>query len=419
MTAQEQNSNPPEVHTADERRSLTNTGVWVSAVAVIVLLVAGAAVARLLIATRTEADRKPGSPRITLVEVIPAQTGIHQVQVEAMGTVRPAREAVLNPRVSGQVVGTGPGFIPGGHISSGDMLVQIDPTDYHLAVKQRQSDLARAQSELQLEEGRQAVARQDLALLNATGTVQDESLILRVPQYTAAQAAVASAQAALDRAELDVQRTTVRASFNAIVRSQDTDRGELVSSASRLGVLIGTDRYYVEVLVPVDELPWIQIPSLNHGEGASVTIQYEAGWGPGKTRQGNVIQLLPTLEQQGRMARVLVAVDDPLALTEENSGKPALIDGALVRAVIAGIHLENIFTLPASAVHDGNIIRLATEKDTLELRPVVIIRRTRTEVIVKDGIKPGDKIIVSELSTPVLGMSLRYTDDSQPKETLR
>jgi len=376
----------------------------------LVILALGIAIAVLWLANKPKAQRRPPQSTATLVEVTAVQQHDEQVVLRAMGTVVPARSISLAARVSGQITSVEPQFVPGGRFDAGGDILKIDEKDYKLVVLQRLSDLARAQSDLKEELGRRAVARREYELLAQDVEDQDKELLLREPQLAMAKAAVAAAEAALQRARLDEQRTKVTAPFNAMVQSRNVDVGSHVSGGTMLASLVGTDEYWVEISVPLDELRWIGIPGFNAKTGSDARIFCTAAWGKDVFRVGTVTRLMTDLEPEGRMARLLVSVADPLELTSASGERHPLILGSFVRVQIDGRTLPDAVSVPRTAVRDGNRVWVMQDDNTLAIRDVAITWSDSEHIYVTGGLADGDRLIISDLAAPVQGMALRATD---------
>ena len=93
-----------------------------------------------------------------------------------------------------------------------------------------------------------------------------------------------------------------------------------------LMTLAGTDQYWIDLKVPVVDLKWIRIPRGNQRDGSKVRIFDRDAWGQNVWREGRVIRLLAGLEAQGRMARLLVAVDEPALLGDEDAAVRVAIE---------------------------------------------------------------------------------------------
>lgn len=123
--------------------------------------------------TRPMAQRRPPQRQAQLVTVETALRQNRAAMINAMGTVRPAVEIALTPEVTGIVTYINPMVLPGGLVSAGQVLYQIDSRDYETIVQQRLSDVARAELVLRIEMGNQTVARQEYELLGDLIEEQD------------------------------------------------------------------------------------------------------------------------------------------------------------------------------------------------------------------------------------------------------
>lgn len=375
----------------------------------IMVLVIAVAIALYLGSTPPKAHRTPPVRETPLVEVLTAHHTSHQVMLSAMGSVIPNREITLKSQVAGDIIKINPRFTEGGHLKAGEEILQIDDQDYRLAVAEQRSAVVNAEYALKLELGKQDVAKREWELLK--GTISEESLdselALRKPHLEKAQADLDAARAALKQTELNLARTVTSAPFNCIVRTKDVDLGSHVSSQDQLAELVETDECRIRASVPVDRLKWISIPRSTNEKGSKARILY--GNGAGYERRGAVIKLLGDLEEEGRMARILVAVTDPFDLTAPESARPPLLIGEYVRLEIEGPRLDNVVALPRSALRDGEQIWIMGDDGTLEIRKVKIVWREEAVVLVNGGIADGELIITTDLSTPAPGMKVITT----------
>lgn len=376
----------------------------------LVILIAGALGAYFLKQTGPKPQKKPPSPIVALVQVASLERSREQVVVQAMGTVIPAREMTLKSRVSGEVLHLHPDFAEGGLLKAGDEVLRIDPVDYELAIRQKQSQVANAIYGMKLEQGYQDVAKREWELLGGgkDAKASDVELALRKPHLRKARADLGAAEAELTQARLNLARTRIHAPFNAVVRTKGVAIGSQVTPQDTIGELVGTDEYWIQASVPVDRLSWIVVPRQSGDAGTAVAIRYGGGrW----TREGRVIKLLSDLEPGGRMARILIEVVDPLDLgaspSNAQSPRPPLLIGEYVRMDIQGTEVTDVFRIPRSALRDNDHVWLADPDGTLSIRKVSPVWRDVETVLVSDGLAEGDRLIVSELPAPVEGMPVR------------
>lgn len=377
-----------------------------------IALVCGIAITIYLLGTKPEAKKRKRPPSVTLVEILEAEAGPQQTLLYAMGEIVPAREVDLKPLVSGEVIEMDNNFVPGGHYAAGQTLLKIDPTDYQFAIQQLQSEATSADNDLLLEMGNQRIAEKEFSLLGEQVSPEERALILREPQLEKLKAIQASAHAGLAKAQLDLERTVVRAPFNSVVSSRNVDTGALVSGTTELAHLVGTDQFWLRLTLPVEQLGWVNIPNTSDGVGSEVRIYPQGNNGPGTYRVGHVIRLEASLESQGRMAQLLVAINDPLSLKANNAHGPRILLGSYVRAEIVGKTIDSGIKIDRSYLRDGNTVWLMSDRGMLDIREVDVLFRDKNQVIINGGVHEGERIVISSLASPVAGIPLKLPDDT-------
>ena len=374
---------------------------------ILILLLAGVALSRYLLDTSPTAERKPPAKMKSLVTTMTVTPVSRNVTVKALGRVIAAQEINIQARVSGQAVYLHPDFIPGGIISEGETLVRIDDTDYKLIRQQTQNGLARKKADLRIEQGSQTVARQEWELINQLSDDIDQSsedLALRKPQLAKAYADIKVAETELEKAEIDLERTVIKAPFNGIVRMKNIDLGSEISSQSSIGVLTGTDVFWADISLPLEQLKWIDLPNKND-PGSPVRV-----WSGPVAHEGKILSLQSELDKDGLMARILIEINDPMGLKEK---KTPLLLADFVRAEIKGKRIENVIEIPRSSLRENNRVFIATADRTLRIHPVSVLWKDRESVFVDRGLVDGDQLIISNIATPIEGMTLEI--EKQPR----
>ena len=368
----------------------------------VILILGAIGISMILVKTAPKAEKKRPQKQAALVDTLSLKASNETVVLKLTGTVIPAEEIRLRSRVSGEVVDLSPEFLEGGLLKKGESILKIDAIDFELARAQAQSAFQRATFEYKLEQGRQDIARREWELLNLgeDATESEKELALRIPHLAASQAALDAAKASLKKADLDLSRTTLNAPFNSVVLSRNVNVGSQASQQDVLATLAGTDRYWIQVSIPVDRLQWITIP------GSTATL-YTAS---GATREGRVIKRLGNLEEKGRMARILIAVEDPLCLQDKNKERPSLLIGQYVRVDVKGLGLEQVYPIPRSALHENRFIWIASPENTLDIREIDVRWRAEKTILISGDLSNGDRLITTELSTPMQGLTLNTGD---------
>ncbi len=350
-----------------------------------------------------------------LVDTITVQRDTFSPQLVVLGTVQPARDIVLSPRVRGQVLELSSSFVPGGMVRAGEMLLQIDPADFENTVSIRKSELEQAEADFEIEQGRQSLAKQELELLGDSIDQVNKALVLRQPQFASIKSRVSAARAAVERAELDHERTRLVAPFDAQVLRRDVNVGSQVGPGDDLGQLVGVRQYWVMAAIPVRNLRWVQFPMSEQedsSEGSLVRIYNTDSWGRDVYREGRVARMIGALDQQTRLARVVVTVEDPLG---QSGDLPPLILDTLVEVRIKGKQIENVVRLSRAHVHEGDTVWVMAG-DELEIRQTEVVFSDPEYAYISAGLESGDEVVTTTLATVADGVKLRKTSEPAPAE---
>ena len=371
----------------------------------LLVLLAGAGWGIWLIATAPQQKRATPEPLVPRVSVIPLDPVTRPVAIEAFGTVSPAREVALAPEVEGRVVAMHPALQPGGLVAEGEVLLRLDPADYVLAVAAAEALRAQAQADLDLELGRGAVAASEWErFAELLETVDEEqrsaALALRQPQLSRAQAELAAAENAVAEARLQLSRVELRAPFDAVVISRNVDIGRRLGPGTAAVQLAGVQTFWVTGSVPLGHATRLPLASGDMAPEVSVTL--DTGVGGRILRTGQLMRRLPDLEAQGRMVRVLVAVDDPLSLADPEL--PVLPLGAFVRLDIPAGEMADVIDAPREALRENDQVWVRDAEGRLRFREVEVVWRGDAAVLLRGDFEPGDALIVSYLSDPLPGL---------------
>lgn len=376
---------------------------------IVSLLILLAGVAAVVVIFQTEPTAKRGGATketAMLVDVVTVNRGNYRPTIITTGSVRPSKDIILSPRVSGEVIAVSPNFTPGGYVKKGEVLLRIDPSDYRNTLQLRKSDLHQAEADLNIEMGRQNVAQKDFQLLEEELAGEDKSLILREPQLNAAKSRVEAAQAAVEQAKLDLQRTTIRAPFDAHILNRNANSGSQVSPGENLGRLVGMDVYWVEATVPMSKLRWLDFPESELEKGSPVKITNRSAWEKDEFREGYLYKLIGALEGNTRLAKVLVAVDDPLLQKTDSKDLQPLIIGAFMEVRIEATEIEDVFRVSRDFIRKDETVWVM-EDGKLQIREVEIPFQNADYAFVKSGLNNNEKVVATNLTTVVEGVSLR------------
>lgn len=362
-------------------------------------------------------ERVDSGQSAVLVDTIEARAESLNFIVNSQGPVRPRTETTLVAEVTGKVVRVSPDFVAGGFFRAGEVLLEIDPSDFETAVKRAEAALASRQAQLADEKARSAQALKDWRNLGRTG--EPPPLVARQPQLADAEANVMAAQADLEKARRDLQRTRISVPYDGLVRSKRVDIGQFVSAGSQLGVTFAVDRAEIRLPLASADLAFLNLPAaadLEPDAYPAVSLQAEVG---GQTEQwdARLIRTEGVIDESSRVLYAVAEVDDPYGLLGR-SQQPELRMGTFVRAAIEGVHIDNAVILPRYVLRNDNTILVANEERELEIREVTVARAEPQLVYLTGGVEGGELVVTTTLDAPIPGTRLIISGETPAQDAV-
>ncbi|WP_159821481.1 efflux RND transporter periplasmic adaptor subunit [Colwellia sp. 20A7] len=348
---------------------------------------------------KAEVDNRP----IVAVENITVMP--MTLEVSSYGVVKPKYETTIVAQVSGEVVELSDKFVRGGLVKKGQLLARIDPNDYHAALIDAQANMASARAALETEVAQGKVAEQEWQQITDTSPTE---LSLRKPQLAQELANVKSAQAAILRAERNLQRTEVRAPYDAMINSRTIGLGSFVGVGSEIGMLLGSAIAEVRLPVADNQLQFLIDQGLKSTVNLSGTFAgEELQW------QAEIVRSEGVVDDNSRMTYLVAEIKDPYYLNHSNTAHDLpLRFGSYVKAKILGMTIENASVVPQYLV-DNNQVALLDSESELHYAVVNVIRQEGGNVVINKGLLDGDQLITSSLDYPVEGMKLALINEEE------
>ena len=370
------------------------------------VIIGGGLGAKALVDSYKAPEKQPVVIEPPLVRVIEAATEPLRLTVSGEGTVRPRTQSEIVPEVSGKVIWISDSLAVGGFFGKGDELLKIDRREYELAVVRARAAVAQAKLRVATEQQEAEVARKEWQDL---GEGEPTPLVLREPQLAQTRAEQASAEAALEQAEYDLERTTVYAPYDGRIWRKQVDVGQYVQRGQSVATVYSTDIAEVRLPIPDDQLEFVRLPLAYRGresksKGPRVTLSTDFA-GRRYSWQGRIVRTEAEIDPQTRMIQAVAQVQDPYA-QPRNSSRPPLAVGMFVEAEIQGRSVRAI-PLPRTALRGENTVWVVNNSDQIEFRTLDILRLERDRVLAKGGVKAGEKVCVSTLEAAVDGMEVR------------
>ncbi len=390
----------------------------------------------LIIVTKTNAPAVEVEETAWPVSVIAANIGKHQPQLVLYGQVESPHNSQLTSPLSTYVLA-----VPvkeGDWVKKGDMLVQLDPQDITLLVAQREAEVEDVNAQItvlsnQYETDKKGLERekrlfalsqeafsreQTLKQKNLSSKAQldkvQEALELRglslgaktltvrnhESQLAQLEAKLKRADALLQQARLDQQRTELRAPFNGRITKLHVSPGERVEMNNPSIELYDTGWIEIRAQVPIRYLDSVR-ESMTHNV-SSAAIQMN-----GQTFSLSLERL------SGEVGNNRGGIDALFRLTDT---KAAFEIGRTVKVRLSLPYVENTFVIPNNALYAGNrLYRL--KNDRLEAIEVQVIGDSYDNgksllVVHSELIKANDPIVTTQLPNAVTGLKVKVINDS-------
>jgi RND family efflux transporter MFP subunit len=373
-----------------------------------VILVTSIAVMMTFSSMKKPPEEKPEVDNTPIVAVSEISVAPMALEVSSYGKVTPKYETELIAQVNGEIVELSEIFVRGGFVKKDQLLARIDPSDYQAALIDAQASMATAKAALEKELAQGQVAEREWKKITDTSPTE---LSLRKPQLAQELARVKAAQASVLRAERNLERTEIRAPYDAMIDSRNIGLGSFVGVGGKIGHVLATKIAQVRLPIADNQLAFLE----NQGIGAKVNL---LGVFSGKRSkwQAKIVRSEGVVDNQSRMGYLVAELNDPYQLGDRDAKDAPLRFGSYVNAQVVGINIARATMVPRHLVNNGKVAILDEESKLLYVA-IDVVRQQGSDVIVANGLAQGDLLIVSALDYPVDGMKLALiTDETKLEE---
>ncbi|GIU23030.1 RND superfamily efflux pump MFP component [Shewanella sp. MBTL60-007] len=375
------------------------------------ILLAFIIAAQILISTKEAPEQKADTAPVPIVDVTEVKRQTVSLNLPSYGVVTPKYKTQLVTEVQGRMLSISANFVAGGVVKKGDELAVIEPSDYEADLMQAQASLAKAKAALEEERAKGEVAKNDWK--GYDGGIPPE-LGLRLPQLKQEQANVKFQQAALARAQRNLERTVIRAPFDGIIKARNVDLGQYVTLGTNLGELY--DTRIAEVRLPLSNNDLAYLESVDNPD-TDVSLSADLA-GRVITWQGQIVRSEGVIDAENRMVFLVAEVKDPYLRDNRVEGQLPLKYGTFVTAVIKGRTVDGIVKLPRHLVRD-NKVTIVNSDNSIELRSVNVVRTDLESVYIKDSLNDGERVSLTNLSNAEDGQIVKVVgeDSSSNQES--
>ena len=296
--------------------------------------------------------------------------------IKSTAVIEANQSLTLTPEIPGRIIWISSKAENGGRIAKGEVLVKLDDRDLKFALEQKKVAVESARLEVDRETVRAELAANEWKRLGESENPND--LVLRVRQQEVARLNLASAQSALEKAQLDLSRTNITAPFSAIITRKAAAVGQVVSTQSQLFDLIEAGELRADVSIGTADLAYIDIPGIDGVKtGSAVTVRQRIDQTRVIEVTGEIISLVGSIDRQTRRARVIVRIP------QSTSNSIPLMPGAFAEIEIRGKTVANAYSIPRELIQQGQFIWEVKQDSTLNKITISKLWGTESSVIMQ------------------------------------
>ena len=321
------------------------------------------------------------------------------VYIDAVGKTV-AREVVsVQPQVSGRI--TQIHFTDGANVKIGDLLFTIDPRPYQAQLNQAEANVAQAEAALSL-------AKVNFARVEKVSdprAVSRQDFDARKSAVESAEATLKQNRAAVENARLNLEYCTIRSPINGRAGQRTVDVGNVVSANSgSLLVIQRLDPIYADFTVTESELSGVQRNMAKQALKVEVRLP-DDGTEP---REGKLTFLDNSVQEGSGTVKLRATL---------NNNDRSFWPGRFVKVRLILQTQRDAVLVPADAPQlsaKGPFVYVVKPDSSAELRPVKVGQRQEDLIVIKDGLKADERVVVSGQLGVTPGGKVRVLQPTDP-----
>jgi membrane fusion protein, multidrug efflux system len=301
------------------------------------------------------------------------------VYLTGLGSVLAFNTVALKTRIDGQI--TQVNFQEGQDVKVGELLIQIDPKPYDVALATAQANLQR--DEAQLRYAQTQFERQKA--LYAGGVIAKQDLDTQEASLGQYEGTIAADKAAIDNAKLNLFYTRITSPINGRIGLRQVDIGNYVQASSTSPMVIITQMHPIAIdfTLPEDQLQAVR----QRMKEGTLTVDVYSRDDQTKLSAGKLLTIDNQIDQTTGTAKLKAVFENP--------------DNNLWPNQFVNVHLlletkKDAITIPVSAVQrgpQGTFTYLVDTNDTVQLRPIEVSLTQGSAAVIKSGLQPGERVV--------------------------
>ena len=323
----------------------------------------------------------PEDTRPVVSVMQPERTG-QSLIVKLTGAVGLSERAKVKSQVAGRVAWVSPKFSNGGSIEANETFVRIDPAEYELRVKVAEMAVREAEARARIAKARGEENARGFAREYPDAEASDR--VRRLPHIARVQAGLMKAQAELELARLDLDRTDISLPYPSRVVASGIEVGKYVGpgpsgESPLLGVVYRTRALQIDAPIEPKDLQYLD-PVI----GRSARVRTRGG-----TYDAEVERVSSVVAPQSRLATVF------LRFSQDHAPEVLPLPGTFARIAIAGPTYEDVYVLPESTLQEQRSVWVVQEGTLRGFEPETLGRTDEGWVV--EVFDTGDGVVVGTL----------------------
>lgn len=315
------------------------------------------------------------------VAVAPAVRKDMPVYLTGLGSVEAFYTVIVKPRVSGQV--TGVYFKEGQNVNKGQLLVQIDPRPYQVAVSQAEATLYKDQTQLTIAK-RNFERYQDLF---KQGVVSRQDYDAQQSTYGALEGTVRADQAAVDNAKLNLAYCHITSPLSGRVGLRQVDPGNMVQPSDPNGLVVITQLHPIAATFTVPEDDLSQIAKAEHAHTKPLEVDVFSRDDQTELATGALTVVNNLVDPTTGTVKLKAVFDNAQELLWPNQ----FVNARLLLDV-----KKNVVVIPSAAIQrgvQGTFVFVVGQDNAAQIRQVSTGVIDGNLISVNSGLSPGDQVV--------------------------
>lgn len=325
--------------------------------------------------------------KIFLVDYDRVNSSKERFEIKSNGFISPKYRVNLTAKVGGEIIYLSEKFEKGGFFKKGEIIAKVDPSDYRLRLSSAEVAVENGKLNLLLEEKNGRIAKDEWSSFSKENpNLKADKLTLREPQLAVAKANLKSAEAQLQLAKLNLDRTIIRAPYNCFIGKRDLSLGQFISPGIAIGSIY-SEELSITTSLKKDQLKWV--------DKDSSEVIISAG---DIKLNGEISSISRQIETGSRMVDIVIELDD----------SSNLLYNQYCDITIYSKDMEDLYAISRYLIDGNNMVKIVM--DGISSSKKVDLIRSDGDLAYVRGLEDGDMVITTKMDNLFDGTKVKINN---------